>query len=163
MDENPAFAGITFPFTGSGPTITNPGCTTISPTNPAYSAFVPNTFCVGDQPTDSNGVATKTFSGITPVGYNLWTFTADLTHFPPVPPKNNQTFDGTWKIDSIDCTSRLNKPAVIDPTTGQVIQEEVKVSDWNTDKADPKTTARVTLLGGDDTVKCTFHGHKNSR
>jgi hypothetical protein len=158
MDENPAVAGITFPFIGSGPTITNPGCLTTSPT--FSDVFVPDTFCVG--PTDSSGVATKTFSNITPTGFDLWTFSVDLTHFPPVPPKNGQTFNGDWKIDSIDCTSQLNQSAITDPNTGEVIQQEVKVSDWTTDSGNPKTAARVTLLGGGDTVKCTFHGHKNS-
>jgi hypothetical protein len=160
MDENPAVAGLTFPFIGSGPSVANPGCTTTSPTFP--DAFVPNTFCVDADGTNSSGVATTPISNISPTGFNEWTFTADLANFPPVPSKNGQTFNGDWKIDSIDCTSQLNVPEIRDPNTGQVIQAEVKVSDWTTDTGAEKTTARVTLLGGGDTVKCIFHGHKNS-
>jgi hypothetical protein len=156
MDENPAFAGLTMPFTGTGPTITNPGCTVTSPTSPPYALFVSSTFCVG--PTGSNGVATKTFSDIKPVGFNEWKFTADLANFPPIPQSG---FTGTWKIDSISCTSELN--VIVLDSNGQIDPSQSSiVSAWTTDTGNPKLKATVTQLGGGDTVKCVFHGHKNS-
>jgi hypothetical protein len=132
-----------FPFSATGPNIA-------LPPDPAYSFFIP---------TDANGFGSQTFPGLF-VG-NLtapWTFVANAGSASwPVADSQHE-----YDVDSIGCTSLLNQPAVIDPTTGQVISPAVIVSAWTVDSGSLKTTATVTELGKGDTVTCAFHIHKNS-
>lgn len=136
MAASPNVAGLTFPFIGDGPEI-------------------PATFPVG--PTLSNGVGKKEFMDLSIIGGDR-TFTADLANFPPIP---QEGFDGTWKIDSISCKSKLNE--YVYNSSGQIIYEQSKIfSQWETDTGSSKLWAKVTQLGGGDIVTCSFHGHKNS-
>jgi hypothetical protein len=133
---------LSFPFAATGPDIA------LSP-DPAYNFLV------------ATNATTKT--GQTPfpnlfVG-NLtapWTFAALIESFPPI-----SGFNGGWKVDSIDCESELNEPAVYN-AIGELISPAVIVSTWTTDSGSDKRNASVTKLGKGDVVTCSWHAHKNS-
>jgi hypothetical protein len=148
MVETPAMTGLVFPFVGSGPGINDPGCQVTS------TSFIPNTFCVG--PTNSKGVARTSLGNLPTVGSGPWSFTADIADFPPIP-----NFNGQWKVDSISCVSQLNIPATYD-ANGVLVTPPVIFSAWTTDSGSVKLNATVTLLGGGDTVTCSYHAHKNN-
>ena len=133
-----------FPFTGTGPNIAIPGDTPF-----------PLPFCIE---TASDGKGSKQFPNLFIGNSDPWSFTANITSLLWPKPDSNHEYDS----DSIDCRSVLNQPAVIDPTTGQVITPEVIVSRWTVDSGRVKITATVTELGKGDTVTCTYHIHKNS-
>ena len=121
--------------------------------NIAVPSDFPSTFSISVQ----DGFGSHTFSDLFVGDLTApWNFAALFEQWPNIP-----GFDGSWKVDSIDCTSDLNEPAVIDPTTGQVISPAVIVSEWTVDSGNPKRNATVTKLGKGDTVTCEYHGHKN--
>ncbi len=67
-----------------------------------------------------------------------------------------------YDVDSIDCTSLLNRPAVYDSTGAILITPAYIVSTWTVDSSSVKTKATVTQLGTGDLVTCNYHVHKTS-
>ena len=115
---------------------------------------IPPSFTTGL--TNSDGVASTTprFSNID-IGNGPWSFKADLPNFPPL-----EGYLGDWKIDTLDCKSLLNTPAITNPDGS--ITPAVNVSEWDTETGSGKDEFKVSKLGKGDIVTCNCHGHKNS-
>lgn len=133
---------LTFPFQATGPDIA-------LPPDPAYNFVVPThaTTKIGQTPFEGLFVGNLTAP---------WSFAALIERFPTIP-----GYDGGWKVDSIDCDSQLNQPAIYDGL-GNLISPAVIVSTWTTDSGSDKRNATVTKLGKGDVVTCSWHAHKNS-
>jgi len=111
--------------------------------------------------TTGGGYGEQLFPNLITVYPDPWTFEALLAEnfWTVIPGDGNHKYD----VDSIDCASQLNRPAIIDPLTGIVTEPAYIVSTWEVDSTSVKTKAKVTQLGNGDTVTCNYHIHKTSK
>jgi hypothetical protein len=140
MTVTPATAG-TFHVTGSGEGIGDP-------TNPATPVSYPII-------TNTSGNGSHTFQDIPTVGTGPWIIAEGP--FPPIG-------DGTkqhWETDQISCVSQLNVPATYD-SNGVLISPAVNVTIWSNNQGSDKSPLTVNVLGGGDTLTCTWHVHQSS-
>ena len=140
---------LAFPFLASGPGVGNFSIRTDGMTDTEAPPCLAAPFGTGCTP----------FNNLVALVSDSWTFTAPLTDptWTTIPNDSNHRYD----VDSIDCTSLLNRPAFTDPIT-LITTPAYIVSTWEVDSSSVKTKAKVTRLGKGDTVTCKYHIHKTS-
>jgi len=101
------------------------------------------------------------FPNLSTLNPDPWIFEALINEsfWTVIPGDGNHKYD----VDSIACTSSLNRPAVYDSTGTILITPAYIVSTWTVDSSSVKTKATVTQLGTGDLVTCEYSIHKTSK